>query len=210
MVTNETRLFVCDPAERPAVQDLSRFKLPPGFRGRPAWFVQLWWLVQGTLFRLSPQVAYGWRRFLLRLFGARVGAQARLRPSVHCVFPWRLTIGSHAWVGDRVTLYSLDDIEIGAHAVVSHESYLCTGTHDPDDPVFAIRTAPVRIGAEAWVACGVYVAPGVQLGRGAIVGMRALVLDDVPAMMVAYGHPARPVRPRTALSSARSESMRNA
>lgn len=55
------------------VQDLSRFQLPPDFCSRPGWYVQLWWLVQGSLFAWSPQVLYGWRRFLLRRFGARLG-----------------------------------------------------------------------------------------------------------------------------------------
>ena len=61
---------------QPTVQDLGRFSLPDGFRGRPAWFVQLWWLVQSVLFATSPQVLYGWRRFLLRLFGADVAGRA--------------------------------------------------------------------------------------------------------------------------------------
>ena len=37
-------------------QDLSKATVPPGFRGRPAWFVQLWWLVQSLLFHPSPQL----------------------------------------------------------------------------------------------------------------------------------------------------------
>ena len=55
------------------MQDLERFRLPENFRGRPAWVVQLWWFTQATLFNLSPQVLYGWRRWLLRLFGASIG-----------------------------------------------------------------------------------------------------------------------------------------
>lgn len=180
------------------VQDLARFTLPPGFRGRSAVAVQLWWLVQATLFGLSPQAAFGWRRWLLRRFGAQIGARARIRPSVRCVYPWRLKVGAYAWIGDGVTLYSLDRIRIGPHAVVSHAAFLCTGTHDPDDPAFALRTAPVRVGPEAWIAAGAFVAPGVTVGRGAVVGMRALVLHDVPAMMVAAGHPARALRRRGA------------
>ena len=56
-----------------ALQRLDQFALAPGQRGRSALTVQLWWLVQGSLFRWSPQVAYGFRRWLLRRFGARVG-----------------------------------------------------------------------------------------------------------------------------------------
>ena len=62
-------------------QDLSQFKLPDNFRGRPAWFVQLWRFVQATFFRWSPQFLNGWRRFLLNLFGARIGKNVVIRPT---------------------------------------------------------------------------------------------------------------------------------
>lgn len=87
------------------MQRLDEFRLPDGFRGRPGWYVQLWRLVQATLFRCSPQVSYGWRRWLLRRFGARIGVGVIIRPSVQITYPWKLTIGDHAWVGDDVALY---------------------------------------------------------------------------------------------------------
>jgi len=89
------------------IQDLSKSKVPPGFRGRPAWFVQLWWIVQTLLFHPSPQLFYGWRRFLLRAFGARIGKGVLIRPSVTVTYPWKLGIGDWSWVGDHATLYAL-------------------------------------------------------------------------------------------------------
>jgi len=50
------------PLSAPVIQDLKTFKLPPDFRGRSGVVVQLWWFVQATLFRGSPQVMYGFRR----------------------------------------------------------------------------------------------------------------------------------------------------
>ena len=94
-------------SDRPRFQDLSRFRLPADFRGRSAVWVQLWWLVQATLFRLSPQFLFGWRRWLLRLFGARVGAGVLIRPTATITYPWKVAIGDHSWVGDDVVLYSL-------------------------------------------------------------------------------------------------------
>jgi putative colanic acid biosynthesis acetyltransferase WcaF len=69
-------------------QDLSRFKLPPDFHGRPAWFVQPWWLVDALLFRSSPQFLYGWRCWLLRLFGARIGCGVIVRPGALVQRQW--------------------------------------------------------------------------------------------------------------------------
>ncbi|HZK48193.1 MAG TPA: colanic acid biosynthesis acetyltransferase WcaF, partial [Thermoleophilia bacterium] len=71
-----------------AAQDLSQFQIPDGFRGRSRVAVQLWWLVQSTVFRWSPQVAYGFRRWLLRRFGAKVGSHVLVRPSASTTYPW--------------------------------------------------------------------------------------------------------------------------
>jgi putative colanic acid biosynthesis acetyltransferase WcaF len=178
------------------VQDLKSFRLPATFRGRPAWFVQWWWLVEATLFRWSPQVLYGFRRWLLRLFGARIGKGVLVRPTVEITYPWKLTIGDYCWIGDHVTLYTLGEISIGDNAVVSQHSYLCSASHDYTLPTFDIFAAHVRIGAEAWLAAGVFVAPGVSIGRGAVIGAKSLVLKDMPDMMVCAGHPAKPIRRR--------------
>ena len=181
------------------VQDLSTFEMPANFRGRPGWFVQLWWIADALLFKPSPQALYGWRRALLRMFGADVGKGAIIRPSARITYPWKVSIGDYAWVGDDVTLYSLGPIEIGAHAVVSQRSYLCAGDHDYKRRTFPIRGRAVRIGAHAWVATDVFVAPGVTIGEAAVVGARSTVLRDLPPAMVCYGYPAVAVRPRVSL-----------
>lgn len=184
------------------VQDLSSFVLPKHFRGRSALFVQFWWLVQSTLFRWSPQVLYGWRRWLLRGFGARIGKGVLIRPTVEITYPWKLTVGDWSWVGDNVTLYTLGEVHIGENAVVSQHCYICSASHDYTLPTFDIYDNPVHIGSEAWVAAGVFIAPGVHIGRGAVVGARSVVLGDIPEMMVCVGYPAKPIRPRLAIKSA--------
>jgi putative colanic acid biosynthesis acetyltransferase WcaF len=178
------------------VQDLSKFSVPPDFRGRSAWFVQLWWLVQSTLFQRSPQFMYGWRRFLLRLFGARVGRNVLIRPTARITYPWKLSIGDHSWVGDEVILYTLGEISIGAHAVVSQRSHLCTGTHDFKSVPFDILASKITIEDEAWIAADVFIAPGMTVGRGAVVGARSSVFNDLPPLAVCVGTPAKPVYKR--------------
>lgn len=187
-----------EPEPQQPVQDLKSFRLPDNFRGRPAWVVQLWWIVQATLFRTSPQVLYAWRRFLLRLFGCTIGKGVLVRPTADVTYPWKVSIGDYSWIGHDVTLYSLGEIHIGANAVVSQGSYLCAATHDIEKPSFDIYDKPIFIEDEAWVAADVFVAPGVRIGRGAVVGARSTVLQNLPPMMVSFGNPAKPVRPRFA------------
>lgn len=178
------------------VQDLSRFRLPENFRGASSVKVQLWWLVQSTFFGCSPQLMYGWRNWLLRLFGARIGKDVLVRPSVRVTYPWKVSIEDGAWIGDDVVLYSLGNIQIGSNAVVSQRSYLCTGGHDFTKPAFDIFEKPIVIEDEAWVATDVFVAPGVTIGRGAVIGARSSVFKDIPPMKICIGNPAMPIKDR--------------
>lgn len=178
------------------IQQLESFRLPTGFRGRTAITVQLWWIVQATLFACSPQFMYGWRRWLLRLFGAQVGGGVLVRSSVKTTYPWKVTIGDYAWIGDDVVLYSLGEIEIGNNAVVSQRSYLCAASHDYKQTDFPIYAKKVCVGAQTWLATDVFVAPGVSIGEGTVVGARSSVFHNLPPMMVCVGNPAKPIKPR--------------
>ncbi|MDE3187661.1 MAG: putative colanic acid biosynthesis acetyltransferase [Acidobacteriota bacterium] len=178
-------------------QQLDQFRMPPGFRGRSAAYVQLWWCVQSTLFALSPQVMYGWRRWLLRMFGASIGNGAVIRPSVRVTYPWKLKVGDHCMIGDSVELYTLGAIEIGDCAVISQRSYICTGSHDYTRSTFDICAGKIVIESEAWLAADVFVAPGVRIGHGAVIGARSSVFHDVPPGTRSVGTPARVVGTRT-------------
>jgi len=182
------------------LQELSTFKVPDGFRGRSKWKVQLWWLVSATLFRLSPQVLYGWRRQLLRLFGARIGRNVIIRPSCQVTYPWKLTIGDYSWIGDDVVLYSLDQVTIGANVVVSQRSYLCTGSHDYTSTSFDIYARPITVEDRCWLATDVFVGPGVTVGCEAVIGARSSVFASVVGGWVYAGTPVRPIKLRSASS----------
>lgn len=178
------------------LQNLDDFRLPPDFRGRPGWYVQLWWIVEALLFRTSPQFMYGWRRTLLRCFGAKIGKKVILRSSVHTQFPWKLSIDDYSWIGDAVTLYSLGQITIGKNVVISQKSYLCTGTHNYQQVDFPIQSLPVDIEDECWLATDVFIAPGITIGKGTIVGARSSVFKSLPAGKICFGSPAAVIKNR--------------
>jgi len=177
-------------------QKLDQFRLPDGFRGRSAIVVQLWWLVQSTLFAMSPQFMFGWRRWLLKQFGAQIGENVQIRPSVRVTYPWKVSMGNNVWIGDHAELYSLGEIEIGNDVVISQKSYLCAATHNFTKPSFDMVDKKITIEDQAWIASDVFVAPGVTIGRGALIGARSSVFSDMPTGMICVGSPAKPVKPR--------------
>jgi putative colanic acid biosynthesis acetyltransferase WcaF len=157
----------------------------------------LWVLVESTLFRFSPKRADGFRAWLLGCFGATLhGRPQVLRRTVRIEVPWNIEMGEGVQIGDHVRLYSLGPIRIGAHSVVSQYGHLCAGTHDFTDVSFPLRRVPITIGSQCWIATDVYVAPGVTIGDGVVVGARSNVIKDLPAWKVCVGSPARPVAHR--------------
>ncbi|MEP5338909.1 MAG: putative colanic acid biosynthesis acetyltransferase [Algibacter sp.] len=178
------------------MQNLNLYRTPRGFRGRSKIFVQTWWVVHALLFKPSPQVLYGWRRFLLRIFGARIGRSVIIRPNVQITYPWKVKIGDYSWIGDDVVLYSLGEIEIGKNTVVSQKSYLCTGTHDYKKIDFPIEAKKITIEDSCWLATDVFVAPGITIKKGCIVGARSSVFNNLQEMKVYIGNPAKPIKDR--------------
>jgi len=177
-------------------QDLSSFKVPGSFRGGSKVKVQIWWIIQDTLFRWSPQVLFGWRRFLLRLFGAKIGSHVNIRSSVKVTYPWKLNIGDHVWIGDDCVLYNLGEIRIGNHVALAHKVYVNTGGHEYDKTTFDIFSKPVNIQDQCWITNDVYIAPGVTIGRGSIIAARSTVLKDMPPGKICVGTPAKPIKDR--------------
>ena len=155
-----------------------------------------WNAVRRTLFRFSPNRAVGWRRWLLRCFGARLGFGAGCRPTTVIWHPWLLEMGEHAMLGDRVVVYNLGPIRIGNHSTVSQDAELCAGSHDYRDPTLPLLRPPVTVGHGVWVCAGAFVGPGVTVGDNSIVGARAVVTSDVPAEVIVGGNPAAVLKPR--------------
>jgi len=177
-------------------QNLKDFKIPIDFRGKSKIVVQLWWIVEKTLFAWSPQFFYGWRRFLLRLFGAKIGKGVLIRPTAKFTYPWKVCIGDYTWIGEDCILYSLGNITIGKHVAVAHGVYFNTGSHDYQKTSFDIASNSLVIEDECWITNDVYIGPGVTIRKGAVIGARSSVYKDIPEGKICFGNPARPVKNR--------------
>jgi putative colanic acid biosynthesis acetyltransferase WcaF len=156
----------------------------------------IWGTVWLLLFRPTPKVLHGWRRFLLRLFGARIGRGAVVHPSVRVWAPWNLTMGDHSCLAPFVDCYSVAPITLGQYAAVSQYSFLCAATHDYSSLARPLVVAPITIDMHAWVCADVFIGPGVRIEEGAVVGARSSVFRNVQSWTVVAGNPAHPIRER--------------
>ncbi len=140
---------------------------------------------------------HGWRRGILRMFGAKVGNHVHVYSKVRIWAPWNLILDDYCGVGNDANLYSMARIHLKARCIVSQGAHLCAGTHDYEDPMFTLYALPITIGEKAWVCTEAFIGPGVEIGDGAVIGARAVATKSMPAWMVCAGNPCKPLKPRT-------------
>lgn len=156
----------------------------------------LWMLVGRPLFRASFHNWYGYRRLILRLFGAKVGSDVAVRPTVWVEVPWMIDLEDGVTVGDFAILYSLGPIRIGKRTIISQYAHLCAGTHDYTDHTFKLIRSPIRLGEDVWIGADAFVGPGVSVGDLTVLGARSSAYKDLDAGQVYVGNPAKHIKAR--------------
>lgn len=150
----------------------------------------IWGLGWFLLARFTPPPLHGWRRLVLRAFGARVAKGARVHASVRIWLPANLDLGEQCLIGPGVILYNQGHIRVGARAVISQRSHVCASTHDVNDPYFQLLLRPVTIGERCWVAAEAFVGPGVTMGERSVLAARSALFRSIEADTVFTGNPA--------------------
>lgn len=105
-------------------------------------------------------------------------------------------MGRHASMGPGVICYNVAEITIEDFAIVSQRSHLCTGTHDVNDPGFPLKSRPIAIESNAWIAAEAFVGPGVVVGEGAVLGARGVAFGKLDPWTIYVGNPAKAVKNR--------------
>ena len=156
----------------------------------------VWNVVWLFLFRPTPKILHGWRIFLLRIFGAKIGRRCHIYPSVRIWLPSHLTMGDDSCMADYVDCYDVAPISIGENSTVTQYSYLCTTSHDITRPDMPLISAPIVIEDQVWITARCFIGMGVTVGQGAVVGACAVVTKDVEPWTVVGGNPAKVLKKR--------------
>lgn len=177
--------------------DLSAFSNPEFDRGAPKWKEALWLVVSLILFRGSPFCLSPLKRAVLRLFGAQIGVGVTIKPQVKITFPWKLSIGDYAWIGEESWMLNLDHITIGSNVCISQRAFLCTGNHDYTSRTFDLITKPIVVGDGAWIGANSWVGPGVTVGPLAVLAAGSVATKDLDSSGIYSGNPATFRKTRT-------------
>ncbi|WP_071819922.1 LbetaH domain-containing protein [Acaryochloris marina] len=156
----------------------------------------IWNIVYILLFRFSPRMSHSWRSFLLRCFGAKIGNNCHVYPSVKIWAPWNLQMSDHACLGEYVNCYSIAKIYLGNKVIISQGTTLCTGTRDYESQNMQLCALPIEISSHTWVCSESFICPGVAIGEGAVIGARSVVTKNMPDWTVCVGNPCKPLKKR--------------
>jgi len=136
--------------------------------------------------------------FLLRLFGARIGKQVRIKPGIHVKYPWKLIIGDFSWLADCY-IENLDLVTIGENCCISQQTMLMTGNHNYSKISFDLVTGPINIEEGAWVGACAKVCPGVYIHNHAVLTMGSVATKTLDAYGIYQGNPAVKIKKRNIL-----------
>lgn len=164
--------------------------------GAPIWKQLLWFFIGDPLVRTRLLPISSLKVWILRSFGAAIGQGVRIKPGVQIKFPWRLTIGDHCWIGENAWFDNLAPIVLGDHVCVSQSVYFCTGNHDWTELTFDLRVAPITVGSGSWLAARSTIAPGIEIGEGAVLSLGSVAVKSLAPWTIYAGNPAVAVKPR--------------
>ncbi|MEO7030548.1 MAG: putative colanic acid biosynthesis acetyltransferase [Acidobacteriaceae bacterium] len=173
-----------DPYVRPAFTRANRAR-------RLLWNTA--WLL---LFRPTPRPFHAWRASLLRLFGATLGPHCHFYPSARVWAPWNLICADHVAAGPGVEIYNPSLLQLDSHVILSQNAFLCGATHDYNDPAFPLIAYRMHLEPYAWVCARASVAPGVNLGEGAVLGLASVATRNLEPWTIYAGNPATALKPR--------------
>lgn len=166
---------------------------PRGFRRRnidSAWWH---WLVNDMA--ASPALDRRTRARILRRAGIEID---KAIVEAGCFFfGANVSLGDYALINHGCYFDSKDQITIGPRTAVAMGVTLITSSHELGDELQRMskfNTAPIEIGAGAWIGARVTVLPGVTIGDGCVVAAGAVVAKDLEPNGLYAGVPAKRIR----------------
>ena len=163
------------------------------------------WLIAQPLMLLPTRQMSFLRIGILRLFGATIGANCLIMSKVRVLMPWNLVLDDFVAIGNSVEIYNFAQVRIRRMTVISQRCYICTGSHDYTNPTMPLIWKPIGIGEECWVAAEAFIAPGVTVANGVVVGARSVVTKSIESPWSVWaGNPAKHVKNRAMKDSSES------
>lgn len=175
--------------------DLSAYKTT--FRIGVSYPVHItWYFINILFFKNSLVLSSGVKVWLLRMFGAKVGKNVRIKPVVNIKCPWKLSIGNNCWIGEDVWIDNLSEVSLGDNVTLSQGALLLTGSHDHTKVKFDFVSLPIVLEEGVWIGAKATVFGGVTCKSHSILGIGSVAEKNLEPYIIYKGNPSVPVLER--------------
>jgi putative colanic acid biosynthesis acetyltransferase WcaF len=158
--------------------------------------ISIWYYIN-ILFFINPLLPFsGLKVAMLKLFGARIGNGVVIKPGVNIKYPWKLNIGDHCWIGEKVWIDNLGEVKIGNNVCLSQGVMLLCGNHNYKKSGFDLIVKDISLEDGTWVGAQSVVCPGVTMKSHSILAVGSIATRDLDAYSIYQGNPAKKVRDR--------------
>lgn len=162
----------------------------------------LWHFNKSPLWRIGKR-----NRIIRKLFGSIDGNPYNIQSPFHCVYGKNIHAGKNLYTNYNCVIMDLADVYIGDNVFIAPNVTITTITHpmkwrerivkpmentfEPEGRGNIEYINPVRIGNNVWLASGVIVCPGVEIGENSVIGAGSVVTRNIPANVFACGVPCK-------------------
>jgi len=156
----------------------------------------LWFFFNILVFKTSLFPFYRFKVTLLRLFGARIGRNVVIKPSVNIKYPWFLEVGDSVWIGEEVWIDNLAKIQIGNNVCLSQGSLLLTGNHDYAKESFDLMVNPIILEDGVWIGARSIVCGGCICRDHAVLSSGSVASGELESGWIYRGNPSVKIKER--------------
>ena len=154
------------------------------------------WYLINTMFFKSSVHGYKFKVALLKLFGAELGIDVKIKPHVNIKYPWNLVIGNHVWIGESVWIDNLDKVQLGNHVCISQGAILLCGNHNFASTKFELITGKIILEDGVWIGAKSMVCPNVICHSHSVLSVMSVATKDLQSYTIYKGNPAEPIKER--------------
>ena len=156
----------------------------------------LWYYTNAIFFKSYIFPFSNLKVILLKLFGAKVGANCLIKPNVNIKYPWNLIIGNYVWIGENAWIDNLTLVQIGNNVCLSQSAYLFTGNHNYKMVNFDLIINKIVLEDGVWIGANSIVTPGVIFKSHSILVAGSIATKSTEAYGIYQGNPAIFIRKR--------------
>ena len=155
------------------------------------------WFIAGRMF-INTYFPYPqfFKKMVLQLFSCKLGKGIVIKPKVNIKYPWLLRIGNNTWIGEKVWIDNLVQINIGDNCCLSQGAMLLTGNHDYKKSSFDLITGKINLEEGAWVGAQSIVCPGITMGSHSVLAVNSVLSKNSEDFGIYQGNPAVKVKER--------------